>query len=411
MELAAVKVVVLGAGIQGVCAALALRKIASSIMLIDKGSDCMQFASRVNEGKIHLGHVYANDATFRTTSRMLESAMKFGPLIESWIDEPVDWRALRSNPFTYVVARDSMVPPADLMQHYERLNDSYRALVSDNPQLHYLGTRPNAMWSVAPMASELSTTFGQLAVETPEASVDLNKFQEIMSAAIGDSHEITTLYGHHIDSVERTKGGFLIEGSQSDGSAWEQTADVAVNCLWESRLTIDEQMGVLANRSWLYRLKYRLLVDLPRELRDLASFTFVLGPYGDIVTYPESDLVYLSWYPCCMYDSSSMVAPPPSWANHFEGADHKAAEMVASTSLEALDVIVPGIENSRVHAVNAGAIFSWGDTDIIDDDSELHTRHDIGVEEHDGYFSINTGKFTSAPLFAHHLVELLDKAP
>jgi hypothetical protein len=39
--------------------------------------------------------------------------------------------------------------------------------------------------------------------------------------------------------------------------------------------------------------------------------------------------------------------------------------------------------------------------------SELHNRYDVGVEAHDGYFSIDTGKFTAAPLFADHLARLV----
>ena len=57
------QVIVLGAGIQGACVALLLQKRGYRVTLVDKGTDCLQFASRVNEGKIQLGHVYANDSS------------------------------------------------------------------------------------------------------------------------------------------------------------------------------------------------------------------------------------------------------------------------------------------------------------------------------------------------------------
>ena len=51
--------------------------------------------------------------------------------------------------------------------------------------------------------------------------------------------------------------------------------------------------------------------------------------------------------------------------------------------------------------------FSPGEkTDIDDVNSELHRRFDIGVHESDGYYSIDTGKFTSAPFFANKLQNL-----
>ena len=82
--------------------------------------------------------------------------------------------------------------------------------------------------------------------------------------------------------------------------------------------------------------------------------------------------------------------------------------MVRET-LSALDRIVPGVAASRIDQVDAGVIFSWGKShvDVDDPGSELHERHAIGVHAHDGYFSIDTGKFTCAPLFASRLLDAL----
>ena len=52
-------------------------------------------------------------------------------------------------------------------------------------------------------------------------------------------------------------------------------------------------------------------------------------------------------------------------------------------------------------------IFAWGKTDIDDGKSELHQRHQIGILDADGYFSINTGKLTCAPYFAREVGDLL----
>ena len=53
-----------------------------------------------------------------------------------------------------------------------------------------------------------------------------------------------------------------------------------------------------------------------------------------------------------------------------------------------------------MRAVDAGVIFSWGQTDITDPASGLHRRDETGVQSADGYHSVNTGKLTTAPLFA-----------
>lgn len=93
------RVLVLGAGIQGVCVALALRQRGYRVALVDRMPDLMLRTSLRNEGKIHLGFVYANDATFQTAPLMLRAALCFAPLFEEWLESDVNWRELSSLPF------------------------------------------------------------------------------------------------------------------------------------------------------------------------------------------------------------------------------------------------------------------------------------------------------------------------
>ena len=53
--------VVLGAGIQGICSALALAHQGYHVELIDQANQGMSRTSLVGEGKSHLGFVYAKD--------------------------------------------------------------------------------------------------------------------------------------------------------------------------------------------------------------------------------------------------------------------------------------------------------------------------------------------------------------
>src|SRR4029079_8820467 len=99
---------VLGAGIQGVCAALALSSRGYRVTLVDQGDGCMLRPSLRNEAKIHLGFVYANDASFRTSELMLEAALAFGPLLEEWLG-PVDWNSLRSKSVTHATVNGSLL--------------------------------------------------------------------------------------------------------------------------------------------------------------------------------------------------------------------------------------------------------------------------------------------------------------
>lgn len=399
------KIAVLGAGIQGVCVALALGKQGYKVTLIDQASDCMRRTSLVNEGKIHMGYVYANDVSFKTPRLMLQAALQFAPLIENWTPIAINWADITSNPFTYIVMPDSLLSPEQLLNQYNRLEQEYLAFSQVN-KVNYLGSNPANLWQETPIPVEFNSNLVATAVATPELSIICEKFRDLMRLSIEASDDIEPFYQHRIESVNHNSQGFSIAGITVDGAQWQHQVDMVVNCLWEGRLKIDQQLGILPKRSWVYRLKYRVLVELPEALSSLPSLTFVLGRYGDIVTSQDSKIAYLSWYPCCLQGWSTDLTIPPSWDDIYnQNLNQATKNKVANAALQAFDQIIPGILHSRIKQIAAGVIFSWGTTDIDDPVSELHARHDIGVEEHDGYFSINTGKFTSAPLFAQQLVQ------
>ena len=396
-------VLVLGAGIQGVTAALALTQAGFAVTVVDQAPACLLRASLVNEGKIHLGHVYANDPTFQTSALMLEAALQFAPLIERFVGHAVDWSGIRSHPFTYVVAAGSLVEPAQILAHYERLNRQLEATTAV-ARRNYLGQPIETLWRPAPIPPWLGAGFATAAVTTPEAAVDTAAFRELLRCAL-ERAPVGTLFSHTVRSARRAAGGFEVEGVTADGATWRRRCRVLVNCLWSGRLAIDQQLGVLALRPRAYRLKHRLYVDLPPALADLPALTIVLGPFGDIVTYPDRRTAYLSWYPACMRDWCSDVNVPERWNAAASGCfDAGTAAAVVAGSLDAFETIVPGIRESTNPRLAAGVIVSWGQSDIDDPGSQLHRRYDIGVHPHDGYFSIDTGKFTCAPLFADRLV-------
>lgn len=401
-------VTVLGAGLQGVCAALALEQRGFRVNLIERAQDCLLRASLRNEGKIHLGLIYARDRSFETSTLMLHSALRFASLLEGWLGVKPDWNAISSVPFTYVIPRDSLLCREELLSHYERVQHAYEEM-SGEAGIHYLGRTPARLWRDLPLGSIPWCEAGRLqgAVETQELSLDLVGFRDIVRSGLLRRSRIRTFYGHCVESVTRSAGGFRIEGATVDGRAWKQDASIVVNCLWEGRLAIDRQLGLLPNRSWVHRLKYRLLGELPRRLSGLPSLTFVLGPFGDIVVNPGRR-TYFSWYPSSMQGWCSDLTIPKSWEDPCNGAIGEVEKHAIGTEiLRGFDAILPGILDSKIGDVDAGTIFAWGASDIGDPDSELHERRAIGVHAHDGYFSIDTGKLTCAPLFADRLAKQL----
>jgi glycine/D-amino acid oxidase-like deaminating enzyme len=245
--------IVLGAGIQGVTAALALAQRGHAVTLVDEAEDCLLRASLVNEGKIHLGHVYANDPTFETPRLMLRAAWSFGPIVERLVGHRIDWASLTSTPFAYLVARDSQVGLEALVGHYARLDTAYQALRRERHG-HYVGTEPAALWQPASIPPVFDPHAFAAAITTPELAVDPRRLRPILAAAVEAASSVATQYRHRVDRVERRRDDFVVHGRTPAGESWRREADLVVNCLWADRLRVDEGLAPPPARRWVYRL-------------------------------------------------------------------------------------------------------------------------------------------------------------
>jgi len=401
------KVIVLGAGLQGVCVALALQDKGCRVQLIDQASGVLTRASLRNEGKIHLGFVYAKDNTKQTMPLMLAAALSFGPLIEKFTARKLTWPELTSNKFTYLIARDSLVPAKDLFEHYEQVQEHYSQILRDDPSAHYLGQRPDRLWDIQEYEVISRYIRGDSvsgAASTMERALDLVPFNKFMESILEGQENIQTQLGCTVQEIQRTSSGFRVTGINLSNSSWTLEAEQVVNCLWEGRIKFDRQLGYGPERNWVYRLKYRLLGTLPEKLRSMPSCTLVLGRYGDVVVYPQQ-AAYFSWYLACMRGWEQGYDLPQHWEQACNNIvpENTRAE-IKHAALSGLATFIPGIEQSSISTVDAGVICAWGDSDIDKLDSELHQRFEIGIHSYDGYYSIDTGKLTTAPYFAEALV-------
>ncbi len=396
-----VHVAVLGAGLQGVCIALELAGRGVSVDLVERDDLPLNRASLRNEGKIHLGFVYAKDASLATAEMMLDGALCFRPLLSRWTNGRFD-RVARSRPFMYVVARDSLVSAERLAEHYEQVEQRHRERLAADPGLDYLGARPDRLWrpverDVLPRVT--SPDAAAAAFMTVEASIDLPATAALLRDVVATTPAIRFRPRRQVVGVQRTSAGFRVEGTEA-GRAWSLQCDQVVNALWDGRLGVDATLGLRPQRAWSHRLKYRVLVELPPELRARSSMTIVLGAYGDVVVHPDG-CGYVSWYPECLREWSDELVPPVTWDAPCRGVVPEApARELARGALRATDRWFPGLAEARPVTVDAGTIFAFGDTDITDPASGLHRRDTIGVWSIDGYHSVNTGKLTTAPRFA-----------
>lgn len=399
------KIAILGAGGTGVCAALELAHRGYDVDLYDENPEPLTQASRNNEGKVHLGLVYAKDRSLETAKTMIQGAIHFTAYLGRWIDlASID--PLVSSPYYYAVHKETMTDPTDLERHYhhcQRLFDEARAATG----LSYLGRdRQLEISTVCPskMASLVSPDQFLCVYRTSERAVDVRAIADRLAAAVSSCPRIRFRSGASVLSVTGVGADRISVGFRQSGTEHCEVYDHVANTLWHGRLEIDSTYGLAPERTWIYRYKLGGWINVPLDPAAIPSLTFVLGPFGDTVNLGPRGL-YFSWYPAGMIGTSHDLRPPAWGAELSESERHR----ILRDSFQAVRSLCPALHSVEYSdaavTVVGGVIFAWGATDIDHQASRLHTRHEIGIHSKGHYHTVNTGKYTMVPYLGYQLAE------
>jgi glycine/D-amino acid oxidase-like deaminating enzyme len=404
------RVGVLGGGLQGCCVALELASRGIEVAIVDKNDALLSKAAVANEGKIHLGYMYAGDPTLATAKMMMTGALAFAPFLERHLGQPAK-SFLVSVPATYIVHRDSQYSAEDVCAYLDTVHRLINE-AADGRKTAYFGKdlgEALRSWSQAEIEGEFDPSIAVAAVASPEIAINPVALANSVRERIAQDPLIEVQYGRTVVGAEFDSDGPCVRTTAKDGSSRERF-DHIVNALWDGRFALNETLGFRANRPWMHRLKYGVSFRLPPGARTPPSATFVLGPFGEVVTYGDGT-IYLTWYPECLRAISTEVAPP-DWTTY--PAEPLRSSILKGT-LRALSEIVHSLRDLDAHnlpeaTVKGGAIVAWGKTDIYDPASELHRRFEIGVTTEGRFHSIDPGKLTMAPYFAEICAERISPA-
>ncbi|MEM8993486.1 MAG: FAD-dependent oxidoreductase [Acidobacteriota bacterium] len=404
-------VAVLGAGLQGACVSLALARRGYAVRLYDRRPKLIAGASANQEGKLHLGFVYAADPSLGTARAMIEGALAFAPAVEHLVGGGLDWESHLSARFRCIVHRDSTLTVDAHRRHFSALQTLYEELV-DAPALpelgaSYLGRRPRRIWTDRPSLDGAPPSRALASFPTEEVSIEPGFLHGVIERAIRDRPSIRLCLGRRVLGVEPRGDGFWVdgEGAGPDGEPFRDAVDAVINCLWEGRRAVDRSLGLDDDGPWVTRVKYGLLFE--GVLENPVSCVLTHGPFGDVVSWPQLRRVYASWYPACRVALTAGELPR-TWEDALDGRHDpkRLGEIVAETRAE-LDPFTPGLRDLRLLRPLAGAIVARGSTDIDRPRSELHRRVGEPPRRRGHYLSLYTGKYTVAPLQAVRVVEEL----
>ncbi len=404
------KVAVLGGGLQGCCVALALAERGANVVLIDRNERLLSRAAIANEGKIHIGYMYVGDPTLATARMMIEGALAFGPFFGRHL--ACDPQSMsHSDPAVYAVHRDSQHDTAEV-SGYLRAVHALLGEAATGREHSYFGIdlrQALREWSAAEREAAFDGELVLGAFSSPETAIDPVELADRLRALIAAMPAIEVRLEETVVSVADDGGRVMVASLRADGPVRE-AYDQVVNALWDGRLAIDASWGVSPRRPHLHRFKYGVTYRRPAAEKPFSA-TFVSGPFGEVVGYRDG-ITYLTWYPECMRGMWRDIAPPdiPTYA------EEPLRSAIIEGTFGALKDIVPGLAATEPRdwsgaTVRGGIIVAWGETDIDDPTSELHSRFAIGVRSHGRYHSVDPGKLTMAPYFADACAERIVPRP
>jgi glycine/D-amino acid oxidase-like deaminating enzyme len=397
-------VAVLGAGIMGSATALMLARRGARVTLVDAAPHPFSGASRWNEGKIHLGHLYAADPSLRTARRLLPGGLAFKSLVEALVGTSLD-AAVTTHDDTYLVHRDSVVG-ADAMGGYL---DAVTSLARSHPQAgRYLVDVSDARMerlSAKQLDTDYDTTLITAGYRVPERSVDTQWLAERFVQALAAESGIEPLMRTRVTAVRRTgpaqEAPLLVD---IDDGATEGPFDFVVNALWEGRLAIDAAMAQPLPPVYSHRYRLSAFVRTQHPVV-IPSTVVATGPFGDVKSYSPTSF-YLSWYPSGLVAQGCGVAPPAEPA-----LDDAERSRILEEVLERLGRIIPAVRRLGGDAselrLEGGWVYAVGEGSLADEKSGLHRRDRIGIERAGSYLSVDTGKYSIAPWLALQIADAI----
>jgi glycine/D-amino acid oxidase-like deaminating enzyme len=397
-------IAILGAGLTGCGAALELAERGERVVLFERRERPMPETSRWNEGKLHLGLIFANDPSGRTAIQLIDAAIAFSRVLSRWVDLG-DWQRLVSPPMEYCVASDSLLSVGEIEAHFRKVEKHLLERSGSSA-----GGYP--LWEGEPLFERAAIEGAGYDPErvaarfvTRERCVDTFAVASAIEAAVLAHPRIEFRPQATVLSVRDSGANAFEVRFRRDREHGEIGFTAVINALWANRMLVDARHGAVPVQRWMNRFKVGVHAVSDPETAGLPTVTFMLGPYGDTVQYP-SGRFYFTWYPSAMFGWSDH-AEYIDWERRLAGIDKSA---VAEEMIGGLSSFIPACKSQLKSAgkdwiVDGGPIFAWGESDIDDVHSRLHQRHEIGIHQDGKYLSIDTGKYTCGPLFALEAAE------
>jgi glycine/D-amino acid oxidase-like deaminating enzyme len=385
-----VHVAVVGGGIVGTLTALLLAQRGHRVDLFERETELWAGASAVNEGKVHLGGVYALGGA-RTHEVMMRGAVEFAPCIEAAIGQRVDWDEVAGEEFDHLVMPDSLASVDDLRSAYAAINERAARVIASSDR--YLGRRVDHV--VDPHPHRDADT-GLTAFSTRERAVDPLRLRAVVLEAIVVQSRIRILTSTPVTDITTDDDHARVSHTTGHQATSADRYDAAVNATWAWQNRFAAQA---TPRNFRVKTAVRLKLGIVKR-----SVTMVQGPYGDVVAHRDHG--YASWYPTGRLITEHGIHPSAR-AEAALASIPQRTDLVRSQldALAGIGLLPAGCDGESI----GGIIVGDGAPDIDNPSSLLHGRPDLGVTVHGRIVTPVTFKFTTGPLAARTVATTIEE--
>jgi glycine/D-amino acid oxidase-like deaminating enzyme len=197
------RVGILGGGMQGCCCALALAERGAEVTLFDRNEQLLSRAAVANEGKIHLGYMYANDPSYSTARMMMNGALAFPPFIARHLEIAAESLNV-SQPAAYVVHHASQRSPEQVAEYLATVHRMILECADGRPKAYFgrdLRQTPRP-WSEAEREAEFDVGVALAAFESPEVAINPVALAQAMRERLNSDRRIEVRSSHDVLSVD-----------------------------------------------------------------------------------------------------------------------------------------------------------------------------------------------------------------
>jgi glycine/D-amino acid oxidase-like deaminating enzyme len=397
------KVAVLGAGITGCSTALFMARQGYDVTLFDQASQPFEGSSGWNDGKLHLGYLYAADPGLGTARQLLTGGLLFRDIVEELLGGSIA-PATAPRDDVFLLHRDSVVQQTGIESYFRRVSDLVRSHPDAGRYWDDAARRGAVALTEAEMAA-IAPAGGAIvgAWRLPERSVSSRWIARRYLAALAAEPRVEQRLGTRVLSVspgaEGLDGPFEIRTPAGTDGPFT----IVVNALWEGRSVIDQAIGLPPQSELTHRYRYALFIHTAKPVPQ-PNALIGTGPFGDVKAYGERDF-YLSWYPAGLVAVGEEAAPPP-----LPALDEGARAALKARILDGLAEHLPAVRQVADGAAQVELRGSWvvaqGRGRLDDPAAGLHRRDRFGIRRSGRYVSVDCGKFSTAPWMAREVAAM-----